>query len=185
MSAAVSAAGTQGAAASTPARGQSLEPVDVPDVLQVDVAVSARNALELLSATRRLHGVQVELELPEDPTIARVSRRRMEQVLLLLLAHAADTASGDAPQVRLTVEPPDDFGDVGPRFHLATPGATLSERELQAVFLAPLLVGSTHRRLARARELVESVGGTLAVVRGTPSGTTVTVELPAPGLASW
>jgi C4-dicarboxylate-specific signal transduction histidine kinase len=159
--------------------------VDVPDVLQVDVVSSARNAVELLRATRRLHGVEVVVLLPEDPVIARVSRRRVEQVLLLLLAHAADTATGEHPQVRLTVEPPDDFGDVGPRFHITTPSSALSERELQAVFLAPLLVGSPHRRLARARELVESTGGSLEVARGTPSGTTVTVDLPAPGLASW
>ncbi|MFP2926023.1 sensor histidine kinase [Pyxidicoccus sp. 3LG] len=161
----------------------ALAPVDAPDVHQVDVAEVARYAVELLSATRRLHGIEVALELPEDLVPARVSGRRMQQVMLLLLAHAADAANGQG--VRLVVDPPDDFGDEGPRFQVMTLGASLSERELQAVFLSPMLVGPVHRRLARARELVESMGGTLGVTRGAASGVVVTVELPAPGLASW
>ncbi|MBJ6762645.1 sensor histidine kinase [Myxococcaceae bacterium JPH2] len=185
MSAALSAVGAKALQKEPQGRSQALEPVDVPDVLQVDVAVAAHNALELLGATRRLRGVEVKLSLPDEPVIARVSRRRLEQVLLLLLAHAADTLGGESPGVRLTVEPPDDFGDVGPRFHVVTPGASLSDREIQSILLAPLLVSSPHRRLARARELLESVGGTLSVARELPSGTRVTVELPAPGLASW
>ncbi|QSQ28133.1 HAMP domain-containing histidine kinase [Pyxidicoccus parkwayensis] len=160
-----------------------MELVDAPDHLRVDVAEVARAAVELLRATRRLHGVEVALELPEDAVPARVSSRRMQQVMLLLLAHAADAGNGQG--VRLTVDEPDDFGDVGPRFQVVAPGASLSEREAQAVFLSPMLVGPLHRRLARARELVESVGGTLDVARGSGSGITVTVELPAPGLASW
>lgn len=164
-------------------RFATLESVDVPDVLQVDVAAVARNAVELLTAARRLHGVEVALELPEDVVLARVSSRRIQQVMLLVLAHAADTANGQG--VRLVVDAPDDFGDVGPRFQVVVPGASLSEREAQAVFLSPMLVGSLHRRLARARELVESMGGTLEVARGASTGITVTVELPAPGLSSW
>lgn len=164
-------------------RVATLESVDVPDVLRVDVAVVARDAVELLGATRRLHGIEVAVELPEDVVLARVSTRRMQQVMLLLLAHAADAANGQG--IRLVVEPPDDFGDVGPRFQVMAPGASLSEREAQAVFLSPMLVGPLHRRLARARELVESVGGTLEVARGASAGITVTVDLPAPGLSSW
>ncbi|MCY1023713.1 sensor histidine kinase [Pyxidicoccus sp. MSG2] len=162
-------------------RGPALALVDSPDRPQVDVAEMARGAVELLTATRRLHGVEVALELPEDAVPARVSSRRMQQVMLLLLAHAADAANGQG--VRLAVDAPDDFGDVGPRFQVVAPGASLSEREAQAVFLSPMLVGPLHRRLARARELVESVGGTLEVARG--AGITVTVELPAPGMSSW
>lgn len=164
-------------------RGPSLEVVDAPDHLRVDVAEVARAAVELLNATHRLHGVDVSLALPEDPVPVRVSSRRMQQVMLLLLAHAADAGNGQG--VRLALDEPDDFGDVGPRFQVEAPGASLTEREAKAVFLSPMLVGPLHRRLARARELVESVGGTLAVARGDGSGITVTVELPAPGLSSW
>jgi K+-sensing histidine kinase KdpD len=164
-------------------RPAPLESVDVPEVFRVDVASVARDAVELLGVTRRLHGIEVALELPEDTVLARVSNRRLRQVMLLLVAHAADAANGQG--VRLVMDPPDDFGDEGPRFQVVTSGAVLSEREAQAVFLSPMLVGPLHRRLARARELVESMGGTLAVARGAVAGITVTVELPAPGMSSW
>ncbi|NTX38594.1 sensor histidine kinase [Myxococcus sp. CA033] len=166
-----------------PARAPRLESVEGPDFHQVDVAALMRESMELLEAARRIHGIAVNLELPDEAVLARTGLRRTRQVLLLLLAHAADLAGESG--VRVSLDPPDDFGDVGPRFQVVTPDAHLSERELRAVFLSPMLVGPTHRRLARARELVESVGGTLDVVRGAESGLTVTVELPAPGLACW
>ncbi|RKH65501.1 ATP-binding protein [Corallococcus llansteffanensis] len=183
MSAALDAKGSPGDEV-TPPGGQGLESVDLPDVFQVNVALSARDALGLLDATRRLHGVQVVLEVPEDPVIARVSRRRLEQVFLLLIAHATDTATPGASTVRVVVDPPDDFGDVGPRFQVVMPGVALSERELRSVVLSPLRVGSTHRRLARARELVDAMGGELSVER-LEEGTGVSIQLPAPGLASF
>ncbi|NMO19154.1 sensor histidine kinase [Pyxidicoccus fallax] len=161
----------------------ALESVEAPEVFRVDVTEAVADAVELLGVTRRLHGVEVTVELPQDPVPTRVSSRRLRQVLLLLLAHASDTANGQG--VKLTVDEPDDFGDVGPRFQVVTQGASLSEREAKAVFLSPMLVGPVHRRLARARELVDSMGGTLEVTRGAASGITVTVELPAPGLSSW
>ncbi|RKH74586.1 sensor histidine kinase [Corallococcus aberystwythensis] len=183
MSAALDVKGSPGDAEAS-FSGQGLEPVDFPDVFQVDVAVSVRDALGLLGATRRLHGVQVALELPEEPVMARVSRRRLEQVLLLLVAHAADVAPPEAPAVRVVVDPPDDFGDVGPRFQVVMPGVSLSERETRSVVLSPLRVGSPQRRLARARELVDAMGGELALER-LDAGTAVSVQLPAPGLASF
>src|SRR5215217_2847525 len=166
-----------------PVRAASLESVEGPDFHQVDVAALMRESKELLEVTRRIHGIAVKLELPEEAVLARTGLRRTRQVLLLLLAHAADHA-GEAG-VRVSLDSPDDFGDEGPRFQVVTPDAHLSERELRAVLLSPMLVGPAHRRLARARELVESVGGTLDVARGVEQGLTVTVELPAPGLACW
>ncbi|AKQ66463.1 Adenylate cyclase [Myxococcus hansupus] len=165
------------------ARSAGLSLVDGPDVLRVDVADVIQGAVELLLATRRLHGIQFSLELPEDPVPANVSHRRLQQVLLLLLAHAADAAGGQG--VRVVVDSPDDFGDLPPRFQFHVAGAQLSPRELQAVFLSPMLVGPLHRKLARARELTESMGGTLAVASDAREGLTVTVELPAPGMTSW
>lgn len=182
MSAALDAKGSPVDGGSPSIHG--LEPVDLPDVFQVDVAVSVRDALELLGATRRLHGVEVTLELPEAPVIARVSRRRLEQVLLLLVAHAVDAMTPEAPAVRVVVDPPDDFGDVGPRFQVVLPGVSLSERETRSVVLSPLRVGGPQRRLARARELVDAMGGELSLEQ-LDEGTGVSVQLPAPGLASF
>ncbi|WP_223632729.1 sensor histidine kinase [Corallococcus sp. EGB] len=180
MSAALDVKGSPGSASG----GQGLEPVDLPDVFQVDVTACVRDALGLLGATRRLRGVEVAVELPDDPVPARVSRRRLEQVLLLLVAHAADVAPPDAAAVRVVVEPPDDFGEEGPRFQVVMPGVSLSERETRSVALSPLRVGSPQRRLARARELVDAMGGELALER-LEEGMAVRVLLPAPGLASF
>ncbi|MFB1480837.1 sensor histidine kinase [Corallococcus sp. RDP092CA] len=180
MSAALEVKRSQGAGSGA----QGLEPVDLPDVFQVDVVACVRDALGLLGATRRLRGVEVTVALPEEPVRARVSRRRLEQVLLLLVAHAADVAPPDAAAVRVEVEPPDDFGDEGPRFQVVMPGVSLSEREARSVALSPLLVGSPQRRLARARELVDAMGGELALEHG-EEGLAVRVLLPAPGLASF
>ncbi|WP_342374084.1 sensor histidine kinase [Myxococcus stipitatus] len=160
-----------------------LELVDGPDFHRVDVSALVIESVKLLEAKKRIRGNQVKLELPGEAVLARTGQRRTRQVLLLLLAHAADCA-GEG-EVRLTLAPPDDFGDEPPRFQVVTPDARLSERELRSVFLSPMLVGATHRRLARARELVESVGGSLTAERGAEAGLTVTVELPAPGMASW
>ncbi|MCE9671306.1 sensor histidine kinase [Myxococcus stipitatus] len=172
-----------GEPARVPARVPSLELVEGPDVLQANLGNVASEARALLVATRRLHGVEVALDVPEDAALARVSRRRAGQVMLLLLAHAVDHAGGRG--VRLVVEPPDDFGDEGPSFRVRTPDARLSERELHAAFLSPVLAGPRHRQLARARELVESLGGTLVGACGEDSGLCVTVSFPAPGLSSW
>nr|AAO66297.1 adventurous gliding motility protein Z [Myxococcus xanthus] len=120
-------------------RAVGLVPVDSPDVLRVDVAEVVGGAVELLSVTRRLREVRVSLELPEDPVPANVSHRRLQQVLLLLLAHAADASNGQG--VRVMVDSADDFGDLPPRFQVQVAGASLSSRELQAVFLSPMLVG--------------------------------------------
>ncbi len=164
-------------------RAAMLASVDGPDVLRVDVADVVCNAVELLSATRRLRGIQLSLELPEEPVPAHVSHRRLQQVVLLLLAHAADAADGQG--VRVVVEPADDFGELPSRFQFQVSGARLSARELQAVLLSPMLVGPLHRKLARARELTEAIGGTLTVASDAERGLTVTVELPPPGMLSW
>ncbi|WP_426751986.1 sensor histidine kinase [Myxococcus sp. Y35] len=187
MSAVVNAVGgattSEQRQAPLPERTAGLALVDVPDVFRVDVADVVASAVELLSATRRLRGVQVSLELPEDPVPAHVSHRRLQQVVLLLVAHAADAVDGQG--ARVVVDSADDFGDLPPRFQVQTPGVQLSARELQAVSLSPMLVGPLHRKLARARELTEAIGGTLTVASDAARGLTVTVELPAPGMSSW
>ncbi|MCP3099568.1 sensor histidine kinase [Myxococcus sp. K15C18031901] len=166
-----------------PARVPSLELVEGPDSFQVNLGNVATEARALLDATHRLHGVDVTLDLPDDAAVARVSRRRAGQVMLLLLAHAADHAGGQG--VRFVVEPPDDFGDEGPRFAVRTPDARLSGRELNTALLSPVLAGPRHRQLARARELAEAMGGELVASCDERSGLCITVSLPSTGLSSW
>lgn len=148
--------------------------LDGTDVQNLDLCALARHALALLHATGHVEPGEVGLELPDEPVFARVSRRRMEQVMLHLLTDAVmahRNAGMPARTVRLAVEPQDDFGDYGPRFQVR-----YAARE-----------STPQTGLTAARELVETLGGTLAVKTHGLTGTTVTVsvELEDQGTASW
>ncbi|MFY0570534.1 sensor histidine kinase [Archangium lansingense] len=148
--------------------------LDGADVQNLDLCALARHALALLHATGHVESTEVGLELPDEPVFARVSRRRMEQVMLHLLTDAVQerrSMGATARAVRLVVEPQDDFGDYGPT--------------LQVRYAAR--GGEPLPGLTAARELVESLGGQLAVKTHGLTGTTVTisVELEDQGTASW
>lgn len=154
--------------------------LDGTDVQRVDLCALARHAVALLHATGHVAPTEVQLELPDEPVFARVSQRRMEQVMLHLMASAVEARrSGEASAraVRLMVEPQDDFGDYGPTFRLRYVAGTPSEEVRSA----------SEEGLAVARELVELLGGTFAVKSHGLTGSTVTVsvELPDQGTASW
>ncbi|WNG45043.1 sensor histidine kinase [Archangium minus] len=159
--------------------------MDDADSQYLDLCALARHAVALLHATGHVEATEIQLELPDEPVFARVSRRRTEQVMLHLLtdavgAHRSEGASLRA--VRLGVEPQDDFGDYGPSFHLRYAARDTVEQE------PGKLTGSARAEsLTVARELVETLGGHLAVRNHGQTGTTVTVtvELPDQGTASW
>ncbi|MGZ3458852.1 MAG: sensor histidine kinase [Archangium sp.] len=151
----------------------------------LDLCALARHAVALLHATGHLEGTEVRLELPDEPVFARVSPRKMEQVMLHLIAGAVvarRSEGAEAQAVRLTVEPQDDFGDYGPSIHVRY----APRGEAEPPPRAP--PGDAPREgLAVARELVEALGGHFAVRNHGLTGTTVTVrvELPDQGTASW
>lgn len=159
--------------------------VDDADSQYLDLCALARHAVALLHSTGHVEATEVQLDLPDEPVFARVSRRRTEQVMLHLLtdavgAHRSEGVSSRA--VRLGVEPQDDFGDYGPSFHLRYAARDTVEQE------PGRRAGSDRaERLTMARELVETLGGQLAVRNHGQTGTTVTVtvELPDQGTASW
>jgi hypothetical protein len=64
------------------------------------------------------------------------------------------------------------------------PGGALSEQETCSGGLSPLSVGPSQRRLARAREWVDALGGELTL-EAAADATVFVVQLPAPGLASF
>ncbi|QRK04055.1 HAMP domain-containing histidine kinase [Archangium violaceum] len=159
--------------------------VEEVDSQYLDLCALARHAVALLHATGHVEATEVQLELPDEPVFARVSRRRTEQVMLHLLTDAVGAHRGEgapARAVRLGVEPQDDFGDYGPSFHLRYAARELVEQEPDR------RAGSARAEsLTVARELVETLGGHLAVRNHGLTGTTVTVtvELPDQGTASW
>ena len=154
------------------------------DAQRLDLCALARHALALLCTTGHVQASEVELALPDEPVWARVSPRRMEQVMLHLIVDAVVTRRGvqtPCRAVRLGVEPQDDFGDYGPTIHMRyTAGGPGVQQAWDVTNSAP--VG-----LPVARELVEAQGGHVAVRRQglTGSTVTVTVELPDAGTASW
>jgi len=155
--------------------------LDGTDVQHVDLCALARHAVALLHATGHVEPTEVQLELPDEPVFARVSRRRMEQVMLHLMTSAVEarrSAEASARVVRLTVEPQDDFGDYGPTFRL---------RYVSGVQQHDALRSASAEGLTAARELVELLGGSFAVKSHGLTGSTVTVrvELPDQGTASW
>lgn len=150
--------------------------LDGTDVQHLDLCALARQAVALLHATGHVEHSEVRLELPEEPVFARVSRRRLEQVLFHLVTHAVEAQRGEestARTTRLTVEPQDELGDYGPTFHVRYTPRGLSDR-------AGLKV---------AGELVVALGGSLKERRHGLTGIIATVELPEheqdPGTASW
>jgi hypothetical protein len=150
--------------------------LDGTDVHHLDLCALARHAVALLHATGHVEHAEVRLELPDEPVFARVSRRRLEQVLFHLVTHAVEAQRGEestARAVRLTVEPQDGFGDYGPTFHVRYTTHRFSDRA----------------DLKLAGELVEALGGSLTERRHGLTGTLATVELPEheqdPGTASW
>jgi signal transduction histidine kinase len=160
--------------------------LDGTDVQYVDLCALARHAVALLHATGHVESTEVRLELPDEPVFARVSRRRLEQVMLHLIASAVGAHRGEGAStraVRLTVEPQDDFGDYGPTFRLRY----LAKDAVRQEPRDEASRDTAAEGLTVARELVELVGGSLAVKSHGLTGSTLTVsvELPDQGTASW
>ena len=158
---------------------------DDTDVQHFDLCALARHAVALLHATGHVETTEVQLELPDEPVFARVNQRRMEQVMLHLIASAVGarrSGGATARAVRLGVEPQDNFGDYGPTFHVRYVERGLAEQEPRAA-----TEDAPRADLAVAREWVEALGGLFTVKSLGLMGTTVTVELPDPdpGTASW
>lgn len=156
--------------------------LDGTDVQQLDLCALAQHAVALMHATGHVKATEVQLELPEEPVLARVNRRRVEQVLFHLLVHALEASPGEgatARAARLTVEPSDDFGDYGPTFRVRYSGRSAVEQTAEDAR------GTPRRGLSVARKLVEAMGGLLTVRGRGLTGALVTVELPDQGTASW
>lgn len=154
---------------------------DGTDEQHLDLCALAKHAVALLHATGHLETSEVQVELPEEPVFARVSRRRLEQVLLHLITDAVEArrAAGTALRpVRVRVEPQDDFGDYGPSLHVRYAAAETPEP-------GGTPEAAPQAGLVSARELVESLGGLFTVRSRGLTGTTLSVELPDQGTASW
>ncbi|MCY1001646.1 hybrid sensor histidine kinase/response regulator [Myxococcus sp. MISCRS1] len=163
----------------------SLGPTNPKDIQRFDLRELVPAVVERLRDNGRLLTAEVTVVLPEDPIAVVFNRRQLEQVLVELLANAAEAVECvmDRPRrIHVGVEMPDMFGDFGPRLFVKDTGIGIFEDELQAVF-EPYYTTKPPEKgaglgLTVARALVESMGGKLTVQSRVNLGSTFTVELP-------
>ncbi|MBZ4410147.1 hybrid sensor histidine kinase/response regulator [Myxococcus sp. XM-1-1-1] len=163
----------------------SLGPTNPKDIQRFDLRELVPAVVERLRDNGRLLTAEVTVVLPEDPIAVVFNRRQLEQVLVELLANAAEAVECvmDRPRrIHVGVEMPDMFGDFGPRLFVKDTGIGIFEDELQAVFEPYYTTKPPDKGaglgLTVARALVESMGGKLTVQSRVNLGSTFTVELP-------
>lgn len=151
-------------------------PTNLPGV--VDLRLVVRDTIGMLRSAGRLDGQPIKTVLPAEPLTVAVDRVRLEQVLVNLIANAADasTRGGEieiaarAEAVRRAVCTVRDYG------HGIAPD------QLDAIFQPYFTTKSPERGtglgLPVVREIVESYGGRLRVRSSSGAGTTFTFDLP-------
>ncbi|MFY2561342.1 sensor histidine kinase [Corallococcus terminator] len=163
----------------------SLGPSNPKDIQRFDLRELVPVVVERMRGNGRLGTAEVTVVLPEDPIAVVFNRRQLEQVVVEMLANAAEAVEDvmDRPRrLHVGVELPDMFGDFGPRLFVKDTGIGIFEDELQAVF-EPYYTTKPPEKgaglgLTVARALVESMGGKLTVQSRVNLGSTFTVELP-------
>ncbi|WP_240360331.1 sensor histidine kinase [Pyxidicoccus caerfyrddinensis] len=163
----------------------SLGPTSPKDIQRFDLRELVPGVVERMRAAGRLGSAEVMVLLPEDPIAVVFNRRQLEQVLVELLANAADAVEdvNDRPRrIHVGVELPDMFGDFGPRLFVKDTGIGIFEDEVGAVFEPYYTTKSPEKGaglgLTVARALVEAMGGKLTVQSRVNLGSTFTAELP-------
>ncbi|MCP3162727.1 hybrid sensor histidine kinase/response regulator [Myxococcus sp. QH3KD-4-1] len=163
----------------------SLGPSNPKDIQRFDLRELVPVVVERMRGNGRLGTAEVTVVLPEDPIAVVFNRRQLEQVVVEMLANAAEAVEDvmDRPRrIHVGVELPDMFGDFGPRLFVKDTGIGIFEDELQAVF-EPYYTTKPPEKgaglgLTVARALVESMGGKLTVQSRVNLGSTFTLELP-------
>ncbi|QSQ27951.1 hybrid sensor histidine kinase/response regulator [Pyxidicoccus parkwayensis] len=163
----------------------SLGPTSPKDIQRFDLRDLVPGVVERMRAAGRLGSAEVKVLLTEDPIAVVFNRRQLEQVLVELLANAADAVEDvtDRPRrIHVGVELPDIFGDFGPRMFVKDTGIGIFEDEISAVFEPYYTTKAPEKGaglgLTVGRALVEAMGGRLTVQSRVNLGSTFTVELP-------
>ncbi|MFP2911844.1 sensor histidine kinase [Pyxidicoccus sp. 3LFB2] len=163
----------------------SLGPTSPKDIQRFDLRELVPVVVERMRTAGRLGSAEVKVVLPRDPIAVVFNRRQLEQVLVELLANAADAVEDvkDRPRrIHVGVELPDIFGEFGPCMFVKDTGIGIFEDEVGAVFEPYYTTKAPEKGaglgLTVARALVEAMGGKLTVVSRVNLGSTFTVELP-------
>jgi signal transduction histidine kinase len=152
------------------------------DLAPFDPASAAREAVEALAEpARREAGILVRAESNTGESTCLGDRARFVQVLVNLIRNAIRytpeggiilvSTSGHANTIQVTVRdtgsgiPPEDLPHIFDRFYRADPSRNRGS-------------GGAGLGLAIARELIEAMGGTIAVESTLDEGTVFTIEMP-------
>lgn len=157
-----------------PAARRACAPNDVVDA-----------AIRILRYDRRFRGVAIEARLASGlPMLDGADPDRLQQVLLNLLLNARDAIDG-RPDGRIVVTTTSHAGGI--EIEITDSGRGIAPDDLSRVtepfFTTKPPGAGTGLGLAVCRDIVREHGGTMRIASTLGSGTHVTIELPASGLA--
>jgi signal transduction histidine kinase len=159
------------------------------DIAEVEVRTLVERVAETHLGPAGRKGIRIEVELPDEPVIARLDAARIEQVLDNLVANAVKFTPRDRDAV-VTLRGHIRSGQVV--VEVADQGLGIEDDDLDRLF-EPFAHArrsgtdgepSSGLGLAIARSLVQAHDGTVTVTSTPGSGTTFTVWLPVGGPTS-
>ena len=150
------------------------------DYTDIDIRLVVQNSVASTAPLFAKKSQRVEVELGEQPVIARVDPGRIEQVLLNLLSNA-NKFTGAGGNIRVAVRANNTHCDVT----VTDNGVGISAADQQRVFeefeqaqLSGRLSEGTGLGLSLARRFVEAQGGSLTVESEVGAGSTFRITLP-------
>jgi len=155
------------------------------DIADFDLRETIEQACAAASFEARAKGLRVELEFAEEvPSVARGDGRRLQQILLNLVANAVKFTAQGAVTVTVTSRPGREGGALA-RVEVSDTGIGIDPAALERMFepfeqadiSTTRNYGGTGLGLAIARELIERMGGHIGAASEPGVGSTFWVEL--------
>jgi PAS domain S-box-containing protein len=155
------------------------------DIADFDLRETIEQACAAASFEARAKGLRVELEFAEEvPSLARGDGRRLQQILLNLVANAVKFTAQGAVTVTVTSRPGREGGALA-RVEVSDTGIGIDPAALERMFepfeqadiSTTRNYGGTGLGLAIARELIERMGGHIGAASEPGVGSTFWVEL--------
>lgn len=146
----------------------------------VDLGDVVKAVLSMLAIAGRTRGISVESELPPDPVCTFVSRTRVEQVLVNLIANAADALESVRGERRIVVR----VALMGDRVSLDVEdngvGIPLASQStiFEPYFTTKSPGKGTGLGLPVVKQIVESMGGTISLASRPEKGTRFSIDVP-------
>ena len=153
------------------------------DAEVVDLGAVASDVLEMLRLTGRIKYVEVERAFPGEPVLVAAPRTGLEQVLINLVANAADAVADNADVPgRIVLEVSADASVERAVCRVSDNGNGIPEERLATVF-EPYFTTKPEGRgtglgLVVVKSIVESCSGTISLASREGEGAAFTVELP-------